>query len=53
MDKMFDSPTAQAQFTVAGLAPGIHQIVVRATDARGNEGYETVTVTVAPPTPAK
>jgi hypothetical protein len=53
MDKMFDSPTAQAQFMVAGLAPGIHQIVVRATDARGNEGYETVTVTVAPPTPAK
>ena len=28
-DKMFDSPAAQAQFTVTGLSAGIHQIVVR------------------------
>jgi Bacterial Ig-like domain (group 3) len=48
-DKMFDSPTAEATFTVPGLSPGTHQIVVRATDARGNQGFENVTVVVAPP----
>ncbi len=53
MDKMFDSPAAQAKFTVTGLSAGTHQIVVRATDARGNQGFENVTVTVAPPTTSK
>jgi hypothetical protein len=53
VDKMFDSPAAEAEFTVTGLTAGTHQIVVRATDARGNEGYETVTVTVAPTTTSR
>jgi hypothetical protein len=52
-DKMFDSPEAAATFTVTGLSPGPHQITVRATDARGNQGFQTVTVTIEPPTASK
>lgn len=49
-DIMFDSPEAVANFTVSNLSPGPHQITVRATDARGNQGFENVFVTIEAPT---
>jgi hypothetical protein len=38
------------EFTVRGLSAGSHQVTLRATDAKGNQGFETVIVTVEPPT---
>jgi len=49
-DTMFDSPEAAANFTASNLSPGPHQISVRATDARGNQGFENVFVTIEAPT---
>ncbi|MEI8195387.1 MAG: Ig-like domain-containing protein [Phycisphaerae bacterium] len=43
-DKMFDSPTEGFTLTTRNLASGAHSITVRATDAAGNMGYQTVTV---------
>jgi hypothetical protein len=51
-DKMFDGPSAPATFTVTDLSPGEHQITVRATDTRGNEGYVSVVVNVGSPATA-
>jgi hypothetical protein len=51
-DTMFDSPEASANFTASNLSPGEHQITVRATDARGNQGFENVFVTIEAPTAA-
>jgi hypothetical protein len=51
-DKMFDGPSAPATFTVTGLSPGEHQLTIRATDTRGNEGYVSVVVRIASPTGA-
>jgi hypothetical protein len=47
-DRMFDGPRATATFSVPDLTPGPHQITVRATDARGNQGFENVFVTIEP-----
>jgi hypothetical protein len=49
-NKIYDSPEAEVEFTVRGLSAGAHQVTLRATDAKGNQGFETVIVTVEPPT---
>jgi hypothetical protein len=49
-NKMFDSPEESVEFTVKGLSAGTHQITLRATDARGNQAFETVLVTIEPAT---
>jgi hypothetical protein len=46
VDKIFDSPDETVVVSVENLTPGAHQITLRATDAHGNVGYQTVTVTV-------
>ena len=52
-DTMFDSPSAAATLTAAGLTPGAHTIAIRVTDARGNQAFQNVAVTVGPPAAAK
>lgn len=49
-NKMFDSPEEAVHFTVPGLSAGAHQLTLRATDAKGNQAFETVLVTVEAPT---
>jgi hypothetical protein len=53
VDKMFDSPEETMSFSVPGLKPGQHQITLRATDAKGNQSFQTVFVTVKEPVAAK
>ncbi|HUB26379.1 MAG TPA: hypothetical protein VL992_13205 [Tepidisphaeraceae bacterium] len=48
VDYIFDKPDETVNFSVGDLSPGAHQITLRATDARGNIGYQTVTVNIAP-----
>lgn len=48
-DNIFDSPEEAVAFDVPGLAAGNHQITVRATDAKGNQAFEGVFVTVESP----
>lgn len=45
-DNLFDSPEEAVSFTVDNLAPGQHQITLRASDSYGNQAYQTVTVVV-------
>jgi hypothetical protein len=45
-DNIFDSPDEDVAFSVPALSPGSHQITVRATDAKGNQAFETVLVNV-------
>ena len=45
-NKMFDSPEETVSFTLRGLSEGAHQITLRATDAKGNQAFETVSVTI-------
>ncbi len=52
-DSIWDSPEETATFNVAGLTPGVHQVTIRASDAKGNQAFETVLVTVAAPTALK
>ena len=52
-DTMFDSPAAAATLTAAGLTPGLHTIAVRVTDARGNQAFHNVSVTVEAPAASK
>lgn len=49
-NKIYDSPEAKVSFTLKGLAAGQHQVTLRATDAKGNQAFETVIVTVEAPT---
>ena len=49
-NKMFDSPEESVNFTVRGLSAGAHQITLRATDAKGNQTFETMLVTIEAPT---
>jgi hypothetical protein len=46
VDKIFDEPEERVSLSVDGLAPGEHQITLRATDDHGNVGLQTVTVTI-------
>jgi hypothetical protein len=48
-DKIFDGPQEDVAFSVGGLSPGTHQLTLRATDAKGNQAFENVVVTVEPP----
>jgi hypothetical protein len=48
-DKIADSPDENVNFSISGLKPGVHQIAVRATDAKGNQAVATVNVTVDAP----
>jgi hypothetical protein len=45
-DKIADSPEEAYQFVVSKLTNGTHQITVRASDAKGNRAYESMTVSV-------
>lgn len=45
-DSIYDSPEEAASFSVASLSPGPHQIAVRATDSKGNQGFANLLVTV-------
>lgn len=52
-DNIWDSPEETAEFTIAGLKPGNHQVTVRATDAKGNQAFENLFVTVHGPAASK
>ena len=45
-DTMADSPEERYTLALKGLAKGQHTLTVRATDDRGNAGYETISVSV-------
>lgn len=47
-DNIFDSPEEGVTFSVEGLPPGSHQVMIRATDAHGNQSYEAVRVVIGP-----
>ena len=49
-NRMYDSPEEAVKFTLKGLAAGAHQVTLRATDAKGNQAFQTVLVTIAGPT---
>jgi len=49
LDKIFDSPEEKVSFTIGGLSPGAHQVTLRATDAKGNQAFETFEVTITAP----
>jgi len=49
VDNIFDSPEATMSFSIPGLKSGQHQITLRATDAKGNQAFQTVFVTVKGP----
>jgi hypothetical protein len=49
-NKIFDSPEEMVSFTIRGLSAGPHQITLRAADAKGNTAFETVLITIEPPT---
>ena len=49
VDKIADSPEEAYELTLGGLTPGPHQVTVRATDAHGNQAFESVNVTVEKP----
>lgn len=53
VDKIFDSPEETMSFSIAGLKPGQHQITLRSTDAKGNQSFQTVFVTVKSPVAVK
>ena len=48
-DNIWDGPEETAEFTIAGLTPGRHQVTIRATDSSGNQAFENVPVTVQGP----
>ena len=45
-DSIADSPEESFRFTIPGLTPGQHQIMLRALDKRGNPAFESVAVTI-------
>jgi hypothetical protein len=47
-DKIFDSPDEGVVCTIENLAPGPHQITLRASDDHGNQAYETIQLMIAP-----
>ncbi len=48
-DNIFDGPDEAVKLTLGNLPPGLHQVTVRATDAKGNQAFENVFVTVESP----
>ena len=48
-DNIFDAPEEKVSFSIPGLAAGTHQLTLRATDAKGNQAFENVFVTVDAP----
>jgi hypothetical protein len=46
VDRIYDSPSEEVAFTLKGLAPGMHQVTVRATDSHGNQALQTITVKI-------
>jgi hypothetical protein len=48
-DNIFDGPREAVSIVVPGLSAGTHQITLRATDAKGNQAFENVVVTIEPP----
>lgn len=48
-DNIYDSPDEAVVFTVPDLKPGQHQVALRATDAHGNQAFESILVTVDEP----
>lgn len=53
VDKIFDSPEETIVFTTPGLKPGQHQITLRATDAKGNQAFQTIFVNIKGPVAEK
>jgi outer membrane protein assembly factor BamB len=45
-DSIADSPEEAYELVVPGLSAGAHQIMLRATDSKGNRAFESVNVTV-------
>jgi hypothetical protein len=45
-DTIYDSPQEGVSFSLEGLKPGLHQVMLRATDGHGNQSHETVTVNI-------
>jgi WD40 repeat protein len=50
---IYDSPTEEISFDIQGLAPGTHQVTLRATDSKGNQSFQNVFVKVAGPTASR
>ena len=46
VDRIYDSQNEEVAFTIKGLSAGTHQVAVRATDSRGNQALQTITVKV-------
>jgi hypothetical protein len=51
-NQIYDSPEETVSFTIKDLAPGQHQVTLRATDSQGNQAFENVFVTVKSPAAA-
>jgi hypothetical protein len=49
VDNIFDSPEETVSFSTPELKPGQHQVTLRATDAKGNQAFQTVFVTIKGP----
>ena len=45
-DNIADSPEESFRFTIPGLPPGQHQVMLRAMDKRGNAAFESLSVTI-------
>jgi hypothetical protein len=45
-DSIADSPEESFRFTIPGLSPGQHQVMLRALDKRGNPAFQSMSVTV-------
>ena len=46
-DNIFDAPEEAVSFSVPDMTPGQHQLTIRATDAHGNQAFESLLVTAA------
>ena len=49
VDNIFDAPQEAVTITIPGLSAGTHQVTLRAIDAKGNQAFENVVVTIEPP----
>ena len=53
VDSIFDSPEETVSFSTGSLKPGQHQITLRATDAKGNQAFQTLFVNIKGPVAEK